>query len=291
MKLTERIVAERITALSQLTAAEQAAVRADPALGRLIEENRALAALGPQAPAPARQAMLAGTYRAATETKEHSMSLLARTFAGKKWYAQAALAAVLVLAFAVIAIVVPHEQSWAKTEGFMLVYDLGTIAEQPPHGPGDHPVLNALQDAVRAWGEQRDEDGAAEPVKVAISVKIENEHVQVFLGVLNSDEDWLESLKAALADVPGLPAPTVQPATWFLDPENFDPAGGLTLKVDDHHFSFPPGASEEEIEATITEWLAEQHPGTPVEVDVTIHDEGEERRLEVKVMLKETDGE
>ena len=40
MKLTERIVAERITGLSQLTAAEQEIVRADPALERLIEENR-----------------------------------------------------------------------------------------------------------------------------------------------------------------------------------------------------------------------------------------------------------
>lgn len=291
MKLTERIVAERITGLSQLTAAEQAIVRADPALERLIEENRAFAALGPQTPAPARQAMLASTYRAAAETKEHSMSLLARTFAGKKWYAQAALATTLILAFAIVAVIVPHEQSWAKTDGYMLVYDFGTVAAGSDGCADAQPVLDELEAAVSAWGKQRDDDSAEQPAKVAISVNIENGNMQVFLAVLDSDEDWLDSLQAALADVAGLPEPTVQPATWFTDAKNFDPAGGLTLKIEDHFFSFPPGASEEEIEATINAWMAENHPDTPVDVDVTIDEQGGKRRLEVRLLLKETDPE
>lgn len=291
MKLTERIVAERITGLSQLTAAEQAIVRADPALERLIEENRALAALGPQTPAPARQAMLASTYRAATETKEYSMSLLARTFAGKKWYAQAALATALILAFAVLFVILPQDQSWAKTDGYMLVYDFGTVADDPEGCAAEQPVLDELQTALRAWSEQRDQDGAEEPAKVLLSVNIDNGHMQVSLGVLDSDEDWLDSLTAALAEVPGLPEPTIQPATWFMDGKKCDPADGLTLMLMGHHFSFPPGATEEEIEAKINFWVQENHPDTPVEVDVTIDDQGGKRRLEVKVLLKETDGE
>ena len=103
MDLKQKIIFERIGQLGQLNPEEQQQAGTDSELLALITELAELSQLdSTHGPAPNLETVLNHVFTQAEHHNEHKMSLLTRIFSGKRWYAQAALATLLLMAAATV---------------------------------------------------------------------------------------------------------------------------------------------------------------------------------------------
>lgn len=287
-ELKERIYAERIVDLSKLTPDERAIVEVNPALMQAMRENQAMQSMQPDAPAPAREAMLRAAYRAADDVEEPRMTLTS-IFAAKRWYVQTAIAVVL-LAVVVGFWLIPQETGWAQVDGYMLQLDFGSIADCE----GDimaQPPMSELHGVLKQFKADNFTDG--DDAKVMLNAMVKDGNLTVTISLVSNDEnseELLSKLQEALSTVPGLPTPSVVPSTWFGDKDMTGFGCSLDLDFNGHRFNFPDSATEEEIEAAILSWLESEHPGAEAEVDATIEQVGEEKKVMIRVMVKPPEG-
>jgi hypothetical protein len=288
-ELKELIYTERIVDLAGLTPEEREVLKAHPALMQAVEENRALGALLPTGPAPAREAMLRETYRAVDDVEESRMTPITNLFSGKRWYVQATIAVVLLAVVATFWLV-PQEASWAQMDGYMLLFDFGAVSSSD----GDimaNPPMSTLSDALKQFKAEHFEEG--DGAKLMLNAMVEDGNLTVTVS-LTADADNLEVLQHELQEVltatAGLPTPTVVPSTWFGDKDAPGFGCALDLDLNGHRFNFPDNATEEEIEAAIISWLESEHPGAEAEVDATIEQVGEEKKVMIRVMVKPPEG-
>lgn len=224
------------------------------------------------------------------------MSLLSRLFVGRRWYFQLAAAAVLIVAVTLLALV-PRSSTWAQTNGYVLKFDFGMLGSADAES--EHAALQdrlaELETAVHEWLDARRAAAPAdspETRSVEINVNVDNGHATAMIALAGEDRETLEDLAAALAEVPGIPTPTITEATWFHDQGMLDPNGGLSFNLMDHLFSFPRTATEEEIERTINDWLAQNKPEFNGSVDVTVSrtagsaDGEQKEKIEVRIQIK-----
>lgn len=297
MELLEKILIKRIADARQLTEAEQERVKSDPALQAAIRENSGLARLKRETLwAPPREAVLRSALNR-TAHGGHSMSLIERLFTGRRWYFQLG-AALLLLAAVTLLALVPRTSTWAQTNGYVLKFDFGQVAD--PESEEDaraaiHERLAGLEQAVKDWTEARKATDASEgdSCEVMINVNVNHGQLTAMVALAGESRDTLDDLADALAEVPGVPQPVITEATWFHAGGKLDPGAGISFSIDDHVFSFPKSATESEIEQTINEWLKENRPEFDGEVDVTITrstdsvDGAEEERIEIQIKLKD----
>jgi len=293
--LKERIVLSRITDLSELTERERATAESDDEITELMGENLALEKLASQASlAPDRAEMVSrAKARLNFETSEVTfMGFLRSFFFGKRWYFKFAGIAAIVALFLAVGVMLPAKSSFAATNGYLLVFDLGAIpasdnTEQATENA--NAICKKIQDALKAWEDAHKAEVEAYKAegkcKLLISVNINNGEGQAMVGLLGGDDKALESLKVALAEVPGLPEPTISDATWFAKAGDSPELGGLVIDVHGHIFTFPESATEEEIESTINAWLAENKPGATADVEVVIEEANGERRVEIRIEM------
>lgn len=298
MELMEKILLERITDPGQLTPADQERVKADPSLLAAIQENLALGRLrGGADGAPDREQLLWAAKDRLNTDGGHTMSMIERLFNGKKWYFQLG-AAMLLLAAVTLLALLPRSSSWAETPGYVLKFDFGPVEISDDLDQSTAVVeekLAGMEAAVKEWAEARkaERTDPEQRSEISINVNLNDEGLTALVSLPGEDKAVLESLAAALAKVPGLPAPTITEATWFHANGMLDPNAGLTFNIMDHIFSFPKGSSEEEIENTINHWLRENKPEFKGDVEVTIErtgGDGEEDER-VAVAIKINDGE
>jgi len=290
MKLDQKIQLERLERAEQLSRTEQAELLADSEAQALLKENAGLAGVrlaGHDEPAPPRRAVLNRVLAVAGNRRnpmEHTMSTISRIFADKPWYARAGLAAALVAALATLALLLPTDgkspaaPAWAATDGYLLHFDMGTVPISDDGVSQQDPELeariNEVLTAIQEFGEANPQDDDPQSVHVKVMVKEGNAIVEVSL--LNADKARLEEIQAFLADNPGLPVPSVIPATWYGDDEKkLTGEDQLTISLQEHAFSFPSGATAEEMEAAINAWLAEEFPGMNMRAVVTIDETAE----------------
>lgn len=296
MNLKQKIILERVTKPEQLSPAEREQVHADRRLAQLIAENRGLAGLSPTAqPVPDREAMLGRVHHELENRKETRMTLISRLLAGKPWYVQAAAAVALLLALGAVTLL-PRGTSWASSEGYALVFDFGQVSSADEELPSKDEImerLSVLEDALKDWKDNRATQGEddLDANCLMLNVNVDQERLTATLGLVTADDELLEELRVALADVAGLPEPTVTSATWFYDKLGGPPdcGAGIILSLKDHRFAFPPGATEQEIEGQINAWLKAENPEGNEQVDVVITQEGD--RTRIKVLLRSEDEE
>jgi len=287
-ELKELIYAERIVDLGGLAPEEREAVQAHPALMQAVEENRALGALAPADPAPAREAMLRETYRAADDVEESRMTPIANLFSGKRWYVQATIAVVL-LAVVGAFWLLPQEPGWAQMDGYMLQLDFGPVGDCE----GDimaQPPMSELHGILKQFKADNFTDG--DDAKVMLNAMVKDGNLTVTVSLVSDDEnseELLGKLQEALSAVPGMPAASIVPSTWFGDKDAPGFGCALDLDFNGHRFNFPDSATEEEIEAAIISWLESEHPGAEAEVDATIEQVGEEKKVMIRVMVNSED--
>ena len=222
------------------------------------------------------------------------MSLIERLFSGRRWQYQLG-AALLLLALVAVFTLLPRSTSLAQTNGFVLKFDFGQVDE--PNSPVDeHSAVQSrlaeLETAVHDWAKARQtgEEDTEARCEVMISVNVDNGHLTATLALAGEGREVLEDLAATLAQVPGIPGPTITEATWFHDGK-LDPTAGLSFNIMDHMFTFPKDASEEEIELTINDWLQQNRPELQRSVDVTITRSGdsadgaEREKVEIRIKL------
>lgn len=304
--LKDRILSERISELSRLSDAQQAQVRADEELMALIAENRVLAMQEQGGPdAPPRLAMLQAAMRDSRESvKENRMPLFERIFAGRRPLARFGLAALMIAVFSAAylgVMTVTSSPAWSQTAGNVLEYVLPGVSSEDDVQPiVDSYVAKIKEAKAELYG-----DEAAEEKTVMISVSVDASSdgpdspevitASLVVSLMKDDPALLELIQARIAEIPGAPAATVQSAIWFHGPEG-PGQGGIRFKVEDQVFNFPKTASEEEIERTIKDWLAENRPDDEWVVEITIENgtdaEGRESvRVEANIHKVGEDGE
>jgi hypothetical protein len=304
MNLREKLLLDRITDPRELSEAEQQELRADSGLAAIISHNRALAEDGSAPAAPMRQAMLASVYSSAErlrpeEHREIHMNWFSRITSGQSLPVKFALGFAAVACFALLtvffALVRPEGPSLAATNGYVLKFS-GDLTM------GDDE-LKRLADEVQAEVKRIKEEYAKtdpsvlEKKNVVMRIEARKDSdtgplkFEIVLGLIGENEGLLKALQEGLSGVAGLGTPEVVPNTWF-SPDGADLSGsginiGLNLDGQDRQFTFPEGASEEEIEETLRGWIAEQHPGTDCTVDVTIKRDGDHVQVGVEVKCPE----
>ncbi len=249
-------------------------------------------------PPPRREALLASVYSQAGQ-QEKPMSFITRIFTGRRWYVQAGIAMALVCAIGLMWIN-PLKPSYAQeTPGYMLKYDLGTVAKP---ADGSDPLaedsrMQALEQALRAWVDSKKaaakEAGESFESKITISVNNNDGNLTASVGMAGASAEQLDELEAVLAAVPGLPEPQIVDATWFSEgPLGTGGEGGLSLSLHDHLFSFGPGFTEKEVADTINKWLVENKPGTTARAKVIVEkSEGADGKQQMRVEVRIVDGE
>ncbi|MCB1221105.1 MAG: hypothetical protein H7A35_07275 [Planctomycetales bacterium] len=296
--LRDRILAERITELSQLSDAEQVQVQADAGLRELLAENRALASmLATDVQAPQRGPMLAAAVREGRESdKEHRMTIFQRMFAGRSPLAQAGLAVMLMAVFSAAYMgfmAFSSKPAWSMTTGSVLEYTLQGVS----HEDDLQPLLDTYIAKVKEAKLELYGDASTEKKTVQISVNIDAhrdgpdaEEIKVaslVISLTEDDPELLAMIQQKVAEIPGAPVANVRDAVWFFGPEG-PGQGGMRFEVDGKLFNFPPDATAEQVESQIREWLAQEKPGEDWVVDITIErdqdGEGRERvRVEAKI--------
>jgi hypothetical protein len=290
--------------------------RTQPAL----QAEQLLAQLNPAVPeAPPRLRMLQLVYSQAKTTKENPMTLITRAFTARPWPVRIALAGVLLLGLIALSVLLPGrhfvpgpQAAFAGTDGYILLYEFqGQTLEEV------QPLVEQLKKTVQAFKEAHglQVDGAswaADPnlgvmQKKTIEKRVthdsasgdapadetEQQQDRLLCYVQLEDPELLDELQAELAGIAGLPAPQVVDATWF-NQEGLPIPGedgirvGLGVGDKSHVFAFPAEATEEQIEASVSEWLSANHPGVTPQVDVTITKDGDQRKVEIRIQLEQT---
>ncbi|MCC7477339.1 hypothetical protein IT575_02675 [bacterium] len=296
MPAQDDILINRSEGVEQLSDAELELLKRKPEMQQSLRENQALSALAAsQPPAPVREATLQQAYaRAGASNVEDKMTLFSRILGGRPWYVQAAAAlALLAGLFALATLLPPQQKSYASQDGFVLSYDLGQAGTPGEGGdprdadPRIAEVQRVLEEFKKESQARAQAEGKELTNKVAIQVRNENGKLSMSVAVMNPDAELLETIKQRLAQVPGLPAPTEQPATWFAAEGAMPGDGeGLSLNLDGHFFTFGPGFTAEEVERTVNDWLAANKPGSTARVKVErgTGPDGEER-VEVRIEI------
>lgn len=321
MKLTHKLLLNRIQAPSELSATERLQLAHQPGLAATLAHNRALAKLGQsELEPPARAAMLARVYELSGTTQENKMTLIQRLFGGKPLILRLALAAVMLLAIAALSLILPRavltpggiswlhslQPAFAATEGYLLVFDFGNVGMDSVQAK-----VEQLTEAVRAFKKAHDMPQVAQEGRAMICVTEEQQstHVsgqaedhasaggdaaggktngRVIVALSLPDDKLLEDLKAELSKIEGLPTPQITDATWFSEqglPLPGDDATKIMLDMGhgQHAFNFPKDATPEEMEQAINDWLKQAHPDKNFSVQVQKSDEGEKHRIEVRI--------
>ncbi len=295
--LKDRILTERIADPGVLSAQEREMVAGSRELQDLIAENRILAAPDSAAriSAPPRRQLLATAMQAGGESvREQKMSLFTRMFAGRSPLMQFGLATLLIAVFSfayVGYIALDSSPAWSMSAGNVLEYNLGSL---PAGEDALQPLLDTYIAKVKEAKTELYGDSASDKKTVQISVNVEASSddpgveptpvATLVISLLEEDPALLELIQAKIAEIPGAPVPVVQSALWFYGPEG-PGQGGMRFKVEDQVFNFPDSATEEEIEKTIKDWLAENRPEKEFVVDITIErDSDAEGRERVKVL-------
>jgi len=283
-KLTERIIMEPLTQPEQLSPADREALAGDPLANRALAENRELATLAPETePKPDRAAVLSRVYASVDAMEEPKMTLLNRWFSGKRWYLQAGMAVALLLAVTMVALL-PVEQSWGQADGYLLSYDLGPQTPESAQTLIQDTLMPQVQEALEAFTERHTDENGEKTNELLLNIMVNESGAKLSIGLVNNDAELLDELKAELAGIADLPEPALMPMTWFFDGKVPSCIGNeIVLNIEGRTFSFPNGTSEEEIEAQINAWLTEQDPEHPGNVDVTIEQEGDKMRLEIRL--------
>lgn len=290
-ELNQRIMAERTDSLSQLSPCEQRIASGDGTVMRAIAENQAFNDLKPAVTAaPARRAMLDQVYRTADRQEEPKMTILSRLFSGKRWYVQAGIGAALLVAVCVLALI-PTQPSWGQVNGYVLTYDMGAIPKDHLEHDLQGTILPKLQEVLKQFKEDyADElqlDG--EELQLMMAIEAKEDNVLLSIGLTIDDPELQAALKEALKAIPELPEPSLTPSTWFFEGDKPCCDGGVKVQVNDRVFNFPPGTSEEEMEAQISAWLTEQNPDGDNEVNVDITDEDGRRKIKIEIKGCEED--
>lgn len=292
-ELNHRIMAEQCDRFEQLSAAERELVARDAGLRQTLAENRALKRLGPAADAPpARAVMLRQVYRAATQQEEPRMTIINKLFSGKRWYVQAGLAAVLLLALGVLALL-PSRPSWGAVNGYVLSYELGPIPPEQLKTTLEDNLMPQVKSVLEKFKQEHAEQlgGPETELEIMVAIEAGEDSTMLSIGLALDDPELQEALKAALATVPGLPEPSLTPSTWFFEGDKPCIDGGVNVQVNDHLFSFPPGTTAEEMEKQIGAWLTEQNPDAESTVDVDITDEGDQRKIRIEIGCEDCEDE
>jgi len=216
--------------------------------------------------------------------------MLNRLFSGKRWYIQAGLAAVLLIALGVLALI-PSQPSWGAVNGYVLTYDLGAIPKDQLKTTLENTLMPQVQEALKQFKEEHATDLQldGEELQLMMAIEAKEDSTLLSIGLTIDDPELQAALKEALATVPGLPEPSLTPSTWFFEGDKPCCEGGINIQVNDRVFSFPPGTSEEEMEEQIGAWLTEQNPDGANEVNVDITDNGERREIRIEIKGCEED--
>jgi hypothetical protein len=294
-ELKNRILTERITELTGFSAELRSVVEASQELMDLIAENRILA--GPDRAAshaaPARLAMLSAAMAAPPEqVKENTVTLFTKLFAGRHPLVQFGLATAALAVFAVAFLGFMSQSStpaWSQTDGSVLEYTLGTLSGEDAMQDILDLYVAKIKEAKAALG-----GDASDKKTVQISVNVNAESTtpgvepvpvaSLVVSLLEDNPELLAMIQEKIAEIPGAPVPTVQSSTWFFGPEG-PGQGGISFKVEGRVFNFPDTATEEEVEAQISGWLATTYPDEEYVVEITIERNSDaEGRESVKVM-------
>ncbi len=129
-----------------------------------------------------------------------------------------------------------------------------------------------------------DDNGEYEP-RIMLSVNVDNGKAVTRIGLLDQDSERIESLKTYLTEK-GYTVITISDATWFMCGKDGASMDGITVNIGTHIFTFPMSATEEEIEKTINEWLAENKPEMKAEVDVEVTTVDDHKQVKIKIKLE-----
>jgi len=280
---------------------------------RVAGAEEALRGVSPKAATlPPRDEMLAQAYLRASQIKEHKMTLFNRLFSGRPLAVQLGLAALLLLAFGAVALLLPRPAAvLADYEGTVLSYDLSSapdpqaavhqykdleksLAAQLPQG-AELKVLGRIE--IRKERRIEKHGGAADGAPQETETKVARADVLIRGG----DDTTVDKVKAAIAAaIPGAPQPEVKDATWFeKEGAGLDGTGvSISLSMDhngqtrEHVFTFPKDTSADQMKSEIKAWLAQNMPGVNFDVDVVVgNDSGapgqQQRTIQVKIESKD----
>jgi len=292
-ELNYRIMAERCDSLEQLSPQDRELAAEDGAVRRTLAENRAFQHLQPaDSAAPARAVMFEQVYRAADLQEEPRMNIIYRLFSGKRWYIQAGLAAVLLIALGVLALI-PSQPSWGAVNGYVLSYELGPIPPEQLKTTLEDNLLPAVKSVLEKFKQDHIEQlgGPETELEIMVALEAGEDSTILSIGLALDDPELQEALKAALATLPELPEPSLTPSTWFFEGDKPCIDGGVNVQVNDHLFSFPPGTTAEEMEKQIGAWLTDQNPDGESTVNVDITDEGDQRKIRIEIGCEDCEDE
>jgi hypothetical protein len=311
-KLEEQLICGGITAVEQLSAAEQAVLETSPHLQRLLAESAALTEHGTTdcPPPPDRQRLLATAFAAdPIPCKENIMlpNPIDRLFAGKPFALRLALGGALLIALVAFSLVLPRSfrqgpaaPAWATSEGYLLAFDFGSADLA-----NIQPVIDQLKARVTAFkqahniptGQAHSATGIMSSEKKTIikhdingqgGAPAEQQEKRAIVMVSLPDASLIEDLKKELASIPGLPVPQVTDATWFRENGLPDPSQpGINLGINfgekQHMFNFPETATEQQIQQELDSWIRQNEPDADIKVKVTLTGDEKNRRLEVSI--------
>ena len=296
MSLKDRILNGNITSLEQLAPADRKLAQADPGLTALIQENAALGRITEAIPAaPPWENLRTEVINDYQGHKENAMTTIYRLMSGQKWYIKLAFSLALCAGVLALSLVLPRAGSinpvapaWAASDGYILTYDLPV----PTCPPGEDPLLNGINEAVQAWTDDYRANAAPDApeaqvmLRIEISMCDENDPGTLTLSVmaLNLGYEDMESLRATLAEQAGVDEPLIEESTWFMDEKMTNP-DFVSVTMNGRTFNFPPGATEEEMETLLTEWIKTE---VDVEfggsVDVAITELNGEKQIKIMIM-------
>ena len=296
MSLKDRILNDNITAPEQLAPADRELAQADPGLTALIQENAALGSITEGIPAaPPWENLRSEVIRDYTEHKENAMTMILRIMGGQKWYVKLAFSLALVAGVLALSLLLPRNGSinpvalaWAASDGYTLTYDLPA----PAGGCKDDPLLTLIHDTIKAWTDSYKANAPADAPEAKVMLRMEVSKcdeadpgtLQLTVMALNLSYENLESLRAELAAKAGVPEPAIEESTWFMDEKMTNP-DFVSVMLNNRTFNFPPGATEEEMETLLTEWIK---TSVDVEftgsVDVEIGELNGEKQIKIKIM-------
>jgi hypothetical protein len=142
------------------------------------------------------------------------MTMLSRLFGGRRWYVQAALAAVLVVALGVLALL-PSQPSWGQANGYVLSYNLGAIPPDQLQTELEGSLVPQVHEALKQFKADHAAELAATGGELRLMMAIEagGDTTVLSIGLALDDPELQAALKEALAAVPGLPEPSLTPST------------------------------------------------------------------------------
>jgi len=133
-----------------------------------------------------------------------------------------------------------------------------------------------------------DKDGTP----IDIETQIVDGELITSICVVGDDVEAIDELKIVLSEtMTNLPDPEVTTSTWFYDKGSAEMVvdGGMAISVMGNYFTFPDGASTEEIQAELDSWFKEHHPDSGISTSIKVIDGSDPNANQYVVMANGDD--